>query len=320
MSSSIGILLLLLALVTLPDMSVKSQPYGDRIARAEEYLVRRFAPSLGLVYESDDAGQHWLSSEFPNFAWTYNQTFWLYSDNLFAYIVLRRGYPLIASRIIQTIAAYRQPPSDLFEVLLGQRIPLPLRNPQDYIVASDGDHVVMIRRHNASTIGLGKYVDFWMYEALERSLEGDLATAAFLVHQAERLWREEGLWDWSFTIHDHMFSNQKLALLLFTARALGISLEDEREMESHLWSMQNKDGGIASLSDAKGMKTGSANAETTALTILIYDDASLARFPKTQMPSENAVPILVIFLFIVLVICSAVWNRPRIVGRKADER
>jgi len=272
-----------------------------------------------LIYESDDPGQHWLKSEFSNFTWNYNQTFWLYSDNLFAYLALRHDYPLIANQIIQSIQAYDQPTSNLFEVLLGQRIPLPLRNPQDYIVANDAEHVVMIRRHNASTVALGKYVDFWMYEALERCLDGDLATASFLVHEAERLWREEGLWDWSFTIHDHMFSNQKLALLLFTARALGIGLENEREMESQLWSMQTEDGGIASLSDANGIKAGSANAETTALTILVYDDASLARFPKTQISSESSVPILMIAVFIVLAICLAVRKRPSYVDRKADE-
>jgi hypothetical protein len=310
---------LLLILVTFPPVAVRPQPYQDRIARAEEYLVHRFTPSLGLIYESDDSGQHWLRSEFPNFSWNYNQTFWLYSDNLFAYRALKRDYPLIANRITDSIAAYRQPLSNMFEVLLGQRISLPLHNPEDYVVVSDAEHIVMIRPHNASTIAVGEYVDFWMYEALEHSLEGDLATSALLVHQAEGLWRQEGLWDWSFTIHDHKFSNQKLALLLFTARALGIGLEHEREMESHLWSMQNEDGGIASLSDPNGVKTGSANAETTALTILVYDDAALARFPKIQFSSANRVAVFGIALFISLAICLAAWCRRSVVGRKADE-
>jgi hypothetical protein len=140
----------------------------------------------------------------------------------------------------------------------------------------------MIRRHNATSIALGVYADFWMYLALERALERDPFTAVSLIHNSEMLWRGKGLWDWSFTIYDHMFSNQKLALLLFTARALGVRLEHESEMEAHLWSMQNTDGGVASLSYPTGEKAGSANAETTALSILIYDQNLLAKFPKLE--------------------------------------
>ena len=132
-----------------------------------------------------------------------------------------------------------------------------------------------------------------MYEALEYTLEGNLVEAARLVRRAEALWRGDGLWDWSYTIFDHMFSNQKLALLIFTARAIGLSLAHEDEMEAHLWSMQNKDGGIASLSYPSGMKAGSANVETTALALLIYDSGLLSLFPKLQ-PTRIAETIVVV--------------------------
>jgi hypothetical protein len=279
--------LAILMLIAMPLFTAQAQPYAENVARAEKYLVDHFNPSVGLVYESEDPGLHWLRVEQPDYHWKYNQTYWLYSDNLFAYLALQRDYPEISNRIQNILQSYSQPPSQLFEVLSGEHIPLPMHNAQDLIVAQKQDYVVMIRRHNATSIALGVYVDFWMYLALERALEGDLSTAVSLVHNAELLWRGDGLWDWSFTIYDHLFSNQKLALLLFTARALGTRLEHESEMEAHLWSMQNSDGGVASLSYPDGKKAGSANAETTALSILIYDQSLIARFPKLEQSRDS---------------------------------
>jgi len=277
---------LVLLLLVIPLFPARAQPYAENIAKAEEYLVRHFNPSIGLIFESEDPGQHWLSHEQTGYQWRYNQTYWLYSDNMFARLALRHDFPQISNRIQEAMSSYRQPPSDLFEVLTGERIGLPLHNAQDFLVAKSQDHVIMLRRHNATSIAIGVYVDFWMYLALERALEGDLLGAVSLVRLAERLWRGNGLWDWSFTIYDHMFSNQKLALLIFTARAIGVSLGHEAAMEAHLWSMQNSDGGVASLSYPTGKKAGSANAETTALAILMYDESLLSRFPKTQQSTE----------------------------------
>jgi hypothetical protein len=267
-----------------------SQPYAQNIARAEAYLVRHFDPGLGLVYESDDPGQHWLKREFSNFHWRYNQTYWLYSDNFFACLALRQDYPQLSGRIRSAIQSYRQPPPNFFEVVGGERIHLPLHDAMDFMVKQNQDNVVMIRTHNSTRLALGNYVDFWMYEALEYALEGNYANAVFLVNRAETLWRGNGLYDWSFTLFDHMFSNQKLALLLFTAHALGLRLVEEQHMEAHLWSMQNEDGGIASLSDPSGKRVGSSNTETTALTILIYDIELLSRFPKVEPQNAYQAP------------------------------
>jgi len=302
--SSTALVLLALLFIASAAVPANGQAYAETITCAKNYLLQHFVPEIGLVYESDDSGRHWLNTELPGFHWKYDQTFWLYSDNLFAYLALKRGHPEIASVIHETINRFGQPAPLLFEVVAGERIPLPMRNAHDYIVAEDDRFVVMIRRHNASSLAFGEYVDFWMYEALERALEGDLGTAVFLVHQAERLWRGDGLWDWSYTIHDHTFSNQKLALLLLTAHALGINLEHEQEMEAHLWSMQNADGGIASLSDSSGRKLGSSNAETTALTVLVYDGATLAKFPKSNFPSIYDDSFLIGILIVAILFAS----------------
>jgi hypothetical protein len=271
-----------LVLLVFSPTPVQAQPYSGNVARAESYLLHHLDPSLGLVYESEDPGVHWLSNTKPDFHWHYNQSYWLYSDNLFVALALAQDYPQISETIFHSINRFQQPPADLFEVVAGQRIPMPVHDAENYIVARAPDYVILIRRHNSTRFALGVFVDLWMYEALEYALEGNLATARSLVQIAASLWHSNGLYDWSFTIFDHMFSNQKLALLLFTARAIGVTIDHENEMEAHLWSMQNGDGGIASLSFPTGKKAGSANAETTALTLLIYNESLLSKFPKIQ--------------------------------------
>ena len=281
----LGIVVILILALVIPNQSVNPRPYGQNIALAEEYLVNRLNPKLGLIYESDDPGTHWLTSEFRNFHWGYNQTYWLYSDNLFASLALQKDYPEIAVEINASIERYHQPPSGVFEVVAAERIRLPLHAAEDYVVAENPDFVITIRRHNSTALAF-QWMDLWMYEALEYDLEGNYASAQFLLRRAETMWRGNGFWEWSFLI-DHTFSNHKLALFLFTARALGISVPEEAAMEQHLWSMQNQHGGITSLSDAAGRPVGSANAETTALALLIYNQNVTARFPKAPSPNMN---------------------------------
>ena len=280
-------------------------PYSQNIARAEAYLINRLTPKLGLVYESDDPGRHWLSGEYQGFHWSYNQTYWLYSDNLFAYLALERDYPQISREISSSINQYQAPSSGVFEVVAGEHISLPLHAAGDYIVAQSANYAIAIRRHNSTSLAFN-WMDLWMYEALEFDLEGNYASAEFLVRRAETMWRGNGLCEWSFLL-THTFSNHKLALLLLTARATGITLSNEDAMISHLWKMQNQLGGIASLSDAEGKPIGSSNTETTALTLLIYDQALLAKFPKIKLPNPEqssavlAFAVSIAFLSLIIV-------------------
>lgn len=276
---------ILILILTLAQQPVSTNPYGPNIFRAQQYLLSRLNPSLGLIYESDDPGVHWLTSEYPSFHWSYNETYWLYSDNLFAYLALEQDYPQVSSEINASIGRYHEPPSGVFEVVAGDRIQLPLHAAEDYIVTQNAGYVIMIRRHNATALAFN-WLDLWMYEALEYDLQGNYASAAFLLRRTEAMWRGNGFWEWTAFI-THTFSNHKLALFLFTARALGITVSEEDAMLQHLWSMQTADGGITSLSDAAGRPIGSANTETTALTLLIYDQALIARFPKVHLPDPQ---------------------------------
>ena len=303
------VIILILAVSSIPHQGLSVNPYAKNIALAEEYLISHLNRSLGLVYESDTPGPHWLTTEYPNFHWRYNETYWLYSDNLFASLALRADYPQISELINESIRRYQQPPSGVFEIVEGEEIQLPLHVAADYVVAQSPNYVIMIRRHNATAIALN-WLDLWLYEALEYDLEGNYHSAQFLFRRAETMWTGNGFWDTSY-LFTHTYSNHKLALFLFTALALGIPIHEEASMLRHLWGMQNEDGGITSLADANGHPTGTANAETTALTLLIYDQTLIAKFPKAQLPNVEQTSTLFAGVVILAAILSATLLRRR---------
>ena len=301
------IAIILLLALSVPHPAVEDNPYAENIARAEEYLVNRFNANLGLIYESDDPGTHWLTSEYPNFHWKYNQTYWLYSDNFFAFLALQGDYTQISKQINASITRYQQPSSGVFEVVAGERIQLPLHAAEDYIVAQGADYVITIRRHNSTALALN-WLDLWLYEALEYDLEGNYRSAQFLVRRAETMWTGNGFWDLYYLL-THTYSNHKLALFLFTIRALGITVPEEDTMLQRLWNMQNSNGGIASLADGTGEPIGSSNTETTALTLLIYKQNLLDNFPKAHLPNVEQTSILLASMVAVAVVLSAIFLR-----------
>jgi len=310
-------IILMLAL-SFPHQFVGANPYANNIARAEAYLVSRLNPNLELIYESDTPGTHWLTAEYPNFHWRYNQTYWLYSDNFFASLALQADYPQISSEINASMNRYKQPSSGVFEVVAGERIQLPLHAAGDYMVAKNPNYVIMIRRHNASALALN-WLDLWLYEALDYDLEGNYRSAQFLIRRAETMWTGNGFWDLSYLL-THTYSNHKLALFLFTIQALGITVPEEDTMLQHLWSMQNQYGGITSLANARGGPVGSSNTETTALTLLIYDQSLIAKFPKTQLPNVAQSSSLLASMVAIAIVLSAIIMRKKVRTRSTRDR
>ena len=89
------------------------------IYMAINYLTGKYDSHVGLLYESEDNGTHWLGS------WaTYRNTYWLYSDNLEALHVLKKFNPVIAENISKTYDRYEFPKKTLlFGTLFGENIP-----------------------------------------------------------------------------------------------------------------------------------------------------------------------------------------------------
>jgi len=262
-----------------------SPTFQVHIARAVNYLVKRFNPAVDLIYESDDPGDHWLRGQFDNFKWRYSQTYWLYSDNLFTAYALEPFRVDIANRIRHALQRYRIPPSGLFEVVIGEQIPT-IRNAVNHIVEGSSEYVIVARRHDSPIISYGLYADLICYRSLQLFLQGRTYEAHRSFRQAISLWTGKGLDDWSYRLVDGFHSNQKLALLLYTSKVLGLRFAAYAEMERHLWSMQQGDGGLAALSDGEGKPMGSSNTETTALGLLIYNDA-LIRSVQSRVHTSN---------------------------------
>jgi hypothetical protein len=277
-----------------------------RINGAVDYLTKRFNPSLSLICESDDPGKHWLAEEFTDFKWGYRQTYWLYSDNLFAAYALEPFRPDISDRIKSALRRYSIPPSGLFEVVTGDHIPT-IRDAVDYIVESSTEYVIMARRHDSSIVSYGLYADLMCYRALQFFLLGRINEAHRLFRQAVALWSDKGLNDWSFTIVDGFYSNQKLALLLYTSRVLMMNPTTLADMERHLWGMQQHDGGLAALSDPLGKAMGSSNTETTALALLIYNDSLISLVQSRSQMSNGLFAGVSAVSFLFLVVTVAVF-------------
>ncbi len=192
MSLAIAFLFLTLCLRISPVVSSSDSPaFQAQIGRAVDYLANRFNPIIDLVYESDDPGKHWLMSEFKDFRWQYRQTYWLYSDNLFAAYALLPFRPDISARIRFALNRYRVPTSGLFEVVIGDQVST-IRNAVDYIVESSPEFVVMARRHDSPVLSYGLYVDLMCYRALQFFLQGRINEAHRSFREAVSLWSGKG--------------------------------------------------------------------------------------------------------------------------------
>jgi len=283
-----------------------SSSFEAQVAKAVGYLVKRFNPNLGLIYESDDPGKHWLAGEFNDFKWRYNQTYWLYSDNLFAGYALEPFRRDIADRIKQSLQEHRAPPSRLFESVIGEQIPT-IRNAIDYLVGSSSDHIIVARRHDSPITSYGLYADLICYRSLQIFLQGRTHEARRSLRQAVSLWNGKGLDDWSYRVVDGFYSNQKLALLLYASKILGLRLANYDEMERHLWSMQRVDGGLASLSNSEGRAMGSSNTETTALALLIYNEALIQSVRSKAQSSTGSFFVFYVVSFSFILVTATVF-------------
>ena len=75
------------------------------------------------------------------------------------------------------------------------------------------------------------------------------------------------------TKKDGFYANYKIGLFLYVADMMNypLSADTRADMERQMWRQQNPEtGGITSLADLNGQPIGSANVETTALTLLPY--------------------------------------------------
>jgi hypothetical protein len=246
-----------------------SDGYRSNVDMAVSYLVGKYDPHVGLLYESEDNGTHWLGS------WaTYRNTYWLYSDNLEALHVLEKYNPAIAANISKTYHSYEFPKDTLlFGTLFGENIPDDIKDAQNIAVVNNSDLVVIYRRHEgSSSFPYHIWSDMLSYRALDEYQFGDKDEARTILEEALDHWDGLGFRDHA-TERDGFYANYKIGLFLYVADKMNypLSADTKADMERQMWRQQNPEtGGITSLADLDGQPIGSANVETTALTLLPY--------------------------------------------------
>ena len=233
-------------------------------------LAGKYNSHVGLIYESEDNGTHWLGP------WaTYRNTYWLYSDNLEALHVLKKYNPAIAENISKTYDRYEFPKNTLlFGTLFGENIPDDIKDAENIAVVNNSESVVIYRRHQDSPhlfpIINGQIA--LCYRALDEYQFGDKAKAKTILEEALHHWDGLGFNDHS-TKKDGFYANYKIGLFLYVADKMNYTLpaNTKADMERQMWRQQNPEtGGITSLADLNGKPIGSANVETTSLTLLPY--------------------------------------------------
>jgi len=246
-----------------------SDGYRSNIDMAVSYLVGKYDPHVGLLYEIEDNGTHWLGS------WaTYRNTYWLYSDNLEALHVLEKYNPAIAANISKTYHSYEFPKDTLlFGTLFGENIPDDIRDAENIAVVNTSELVVIYRRHQgSSSFPYDLWSDALSYRGLDEYQFGNKATARNILEEALDYWDGLGFYDHA-TERDGFYANYKIGLFLYVADKMNypLSADVRADMERQMWRQQNPEtGGITSLADLDGQPIGSANVETTSLTLLPY--------------------------------------------------
>ena len=301
-----------------------SAKYANNIQRAANYLVANFNPAVGLVSESPDQGTHWLKrTEYPNYQWSYGETYWIYSDNLFAEYALLPWYPNISAQINATYQHYNPPFSNKFESIMG--IPVgPDRQATDVIVNSSTIFVVLYRIHNGAYADPNiPFADAIVYRALSEHYLGQQDLAVKDVNWAASLWNGTCVIDYGVTQTEltpgnapsdiNWCMNSKVGLILYAAEVVGVTLPNFAEMEAHLWSMQNSVGGIVTLATGHGEKSGSSNTETTAATLLVYNQALITRLRNNvaTIPEYQSTQILILAVTLILMGSMVLIHRRR---------
>jgi hypothetical protein len=201
--------------------------------------------------------------------------------------------PDIADVINRTLRGYDLPPANRFEAVIGDTIGND-RMAEDVMVKSTADSVIMLRIHNGSYANpLNHFVDEMIYQALSNYYAGSFVLARLLALSVYRMWNGTCLVDYGVTQKTltpqnapsdiHFCMNMKLALLLYAARVIGVVLPNYDQLEQFLWSMQKVNGGITTLTTGHGIPIGSANAETSALTLLLYNTRLIEKLSNTHV-------------------------------------
>jgi hypothetical protein len=237
----------------------------DRLKEAVEFLKGIYNSTIGLCAESPTAA--------PN-------TYWLVSDNLWAYKALEKHAPEISEaiklKLIELAKTYNLPVdsqglpiSYKHEAVIGDTVPTPFNVTVQYTLYSD-NYALKTEIANGTAVmqDWQEYADLLLLAALSKHWEGKDDEATALFNKAKEMWDGVGIND-KATKADGYYATYKLGLLLYTSKILGIKLDFEAQLIATIWRMQDKTtGGIITGYKPDGTPLGDTNTETTSITII----------------------------------------------------
>lgn len=279
----LAIVVMVLLSIFTPASTIEAEvmPSYQMLLDAATYIANRYDPRIGLVSESEDTG-----SNVPDGTPCY-RTFWVYSDNLWASQALKPFYPQIAENISRYIEPYitEHGNSQLFEVVLGIKIPMPIHAKSNIKIATytfDGtNYTVWVDRHKPEDGGIfydaGEYADLAFYLSLNYYLNRNIIASEECFRIGEAMWQDYGFYD-KAAKENGRYQNYKLGLYLFTVKATRFTSTIYDSVEKVAWSYQKENGGIAAQSYLNGTIYGTANVETTSALLLAYNDELIRKF------------------------------------------
>jgi len=313
------------------DTSPTQRLSQEQLESARTYLVDHFDPEVGLVYESEDNGSSVLGW-YPQLNGTCHcwNTFWVYSDNLLVYHALRDHDEDIAAAIKTTYDEYasRYGPSLCYEVLFGEDIPDEMNDTRSYLVDEvAGNKYVFIDKHDLSSLlgggDVSKYADSCMYKALDHLWSGDRKGALEWFYKGHKMFNGAGVRDQSaIDPKAPRYDTYKLALILYTSKILEVEIENYETIEERLWDAQQRNGGITAWMDVRtGKPQSTANAESTALTLLVYEDQLVdsliekAHWAEMVAVLRSLLVVIAVCVFAVALVVLVLLLRRRYRGR-----
>jgi parallel beta-helix repeat protein len=275
------------------ETAVPPPPINDRLGLGADFLEQLYNASIGLCRETSVDESETLSTSNGTIYQCYTtKTYWIASDNLLDSLALAPYNPTLSESISHICSRYYNGSYFPYQIMQGGFIPLTLHVANTYVLENASDHIIALNLYNG-TIDYSTFLNY--------SLLGDI-----LVYEAVNYYVQDYPFDWckglymeAYNMFDgkgvadaqfqktSQYDNMKLALLIFGAKVLKLNV-NLTGLEQQLWSAQNmtapEKGGIISVMNSSGQPVGTANGETTALTLLAYDNNTVSQIQSERKP------------------------------------
>ena len=193
------------------------------------------------------------------------------SDNLLAHLALRPYHREESDLIRKGLEKYGHLRDGLHEVLLGEKLSLPLLTPRIVTVTNCSAYSIKTEVRDGKLMDDWiDYADLLLYVAVSEENNGRREMAKHYFFRARDLWNGIGLFD-KPTRQDGFYSTYKLALLLYASRLLQEPLPYVRTLEEILWRFQRSDGGVRSHYLGNFTSNREANTETASIILIAHN-------------------------------------------------